>query len=96
MRLTDRRLSTLSHFFDVSVALLSQKANQTIEKNEKPLWKAQIFIPYFLNNNKINFGTQTYIFITFQGKNDGMVAGVRYFQTEEKRGVFIRPSKLGM
>ena len=23
-----------------------------------------------------------------------MVAGVRYFQTEEKRGVFIRPAKL--
>merc|ERR1711990_162305 len=28
------------------------------------------------------------------GKNDGMVAGVRYFQTEDKRGVFIRPAKL--
>ena len=28
------------------------------------------------------------------GKNDGMVAGVRYFMCEAKRGVFARPSKL--
>ena len=28
------------------------------------------------------------------GKNDGSVGGVRYFQTSEKRGVFIRPEKL--
>lgn len=28
------------------------------------------------------------------GKNDGSVAGVRYFQCEAKRGVFARPTKL--
>lgn len=28
------------------------------------------------------------------GKNDGSVAGVRYFQCEDGRGIFTRPSKL--
>lgn len=28
------------------------------------------------------------------GKNDGSVAGVRYFQCEDQRGIFTRPSKL--
>lgn len=28
------------------------------------------------------------------GKNDGSVAGVRYFQCEDLRGIFTRPSKL--
>lgn len=28
------------------------------------------------------------------GKNDGSVAGVRYFQSESLRGIFTRPSKL--
>lgn len=28
------------------------------------------------------------------GKNDGSVAGIRYFQCEEPRGIFTRPSKL--
>lgn len=28
------------------------------------------------------------------GKNDGSVAGVRYFQSEPLRGIFTRPSKL--
>lgn len=28
------------------------------------------------------------------GKNDGSVAGVRYFQCENLRGIFTRPSKL--
>lgn len=28
------------------------------------------------------------------GKNDGTVQGVRYFQCESKRGVFAKPSKL--
>ena len=28
------------------------------------------------------------------GKNDGTINGVRYFQTDEKKGVFIRPAKL--
>lgn len=28
------------------------------------------------------------------GKNDGSVQGVRYFQCEAKRGVFAKPSKL--
>ena len=29
-----------------------------------------------------------------EGKNDGSVQGIRYFQCEAKRGVFARPSKL--
>lgn len=28
------------------------------------------------------------------GKNDGSVAGIRYFQCEDLRGIFTRPSKL--
>lgn len=28
------------------------------------------------------------------GKNDGSVAGVRYFQCEDGKGIFTRPSKL--
>ena len=28
------------------------------------------------------------------GKNDGSVNGVTYFQTAEKRGIFLRPEKL--
>ena len=28
------------------------------------------------------------------GKNDGSVQGVRYFQCEDKRGVFSKPAKL--
>lgn len=28
------------------------------------------------------------------GKNDGSVAGVRYFQCQDGRGIFTRPSKL--
>lgn len=28
------------------------------------------------------------------GKNDGSVAGIRYFQCEDGRGIFTRPSKL--
>lgn len=28
------------------------------------------------------------------GKNDGSVAGVRYFQCEDGQGIFTRPSKL--
>lgn len=30
------------------------------------------------------------------GKNDGSVAGVRYFQCEALRGIFTRPSKLSL
>ena len=48
-----------------------------------------------MNENLIN---QELLYLSIliynKGKNDGMVAGVRYFQTEDKRGVFIRPAKL--
>lgn len=31
---------------------------------------------------------------TYEGKNDGSVAGVRYFETEQGRGMFLRPAAL--
>jgi dynactin 1 len=33
---------------------------------------------------------------TYEGKNDGSVAGVRYFDTEQGRGMFLRPAALAI
>ena len=46
---------------------------------------------------KENFSSKFYLLKTLKknlGKNDGSVNGVSYFQTDEKRGIFLRPEKL--
>ena len=46
---------------------------------------------------KTYFSVGTWIgleLISENGKNDGSIQGIRYFECEKKHGVFVRPNKI--
>jgi kinesin family protein 13 len=87
----------------------SKKISDFIEEEELPEWlvmNAQVIVSTNSVTNKPGFiryigGTKfasgTWIGVELeqaQGKNDGSLKGVRYFNCEENRGVFVRSDKL--
>lgn len=46
---------------------------------------------------KTHFSIGTWIgleLISENGKNDGSIQGIRYFQCEKRHGIFVRPNKV--
>ena len=62
-------------------------------------WVRRYFFSFTFEDGKliIIFSLGTWIgleLISENGKNDGSIQGIRYFECEKKHGIFVRPNKL--